>query len=151
MAALDNTSQLASSLQTIVGAANVHTGEQSLAPYASDQWWYAIAAAGAGRPISRPDIAVSPTTPEQVAEIVRLANRFKIPVTPWGGGSGVQGAANADRGGIVLDLKKLNRVRKIDRQSLACVVEAGKVCRDFESELNVDGLSFTHYPASTEW
>ncbi len=151
MAALDNTSQLANSLKSIVGAANVFTGENALVPYISDQWWYAIAAAGAGQPISRPDIAVSPTTPEQVAEIIRLANRLKIPVTPWGGGSGVQGAANADRGGIVMDLRKLNRVRGIDRKSLTCHVEAGKICRDFEAELNAEGLSFTHYPASTEW
>jgi alkyldihydroxyacetonephosphate synthase len=82
---------------------------------------------------------------------VRLANETGAPITPWGGGSGVQGAANADQGGIVLDLRLLNRVRAIDEQSLTCLVEAGKVCRDFEQELNQRGLSFTHYPASTEW
>ncbi len=142
---------LAESLAAIVGEHNVMTTPDSLHAYANDQWWYAIAASAAGRPISKPDVAVRPTTPEQVAAIVQLANQMEVPITPWGGGSGVQGAANADRGGIVLDLRALNQVRHINRKSLTCVVEAGKICRDFESELNAIGLSFTHYPASTEW
>ena len=145
------THPLAPQLAAIVGAEHVLGTPQARAQYASDQWWYAIAAAAAGEPISKPDIAVRPQTPEQVAAVVRLANEHRVPVTPWGGGSGVQGAANADRGGIVLDLRALNRVRHIDRKSLTCTIEAGKLVRDFEAELNADGLSFTHYPASAEW
>lgn len=143
--------ELAAELAEIVGAEGVITGGEALRPYANDQYWYAIAAAAAGRAISRPDVVVRPATPEQVAQIVRFANQAGVPITPWGGGSGVQGAANADRGGIILDLKSLNRVRSIDHKSLTCVVEAGKITRDFEAELNAQGLSFTHYPASTEW
>ncbi|MBN8619942.1 MAG: FAD-binding oxidoreductase [Anaerolineae bacterium] len=151
MATVSADRQLIDSLARIVGTDNVLATPQARSAYANDQWWYAIAAAAAGQAVSQPDVAVSPTTPEQVAAVIKLANQLKIPVTPWGGGSGVQGAANADRGGIVLDLKKLNRVRTIDRKSLTCVVEGGKVCKVFEEELNAEGLSFTHYPASTEW
>lgn len=151
MVTQDTNTILATALAGIVGKDHVLPASQARANYASDQWWYAIAAAAAGSPISKPDVAVTPTTPEQVAQIVRLANSLHVPITPWGGGSGVQGAANADQGGIVLDLKKLNRVRSIDRKSLTCVVEAGKICKVFEEELNAEGLSFTHYPASTEW
>lgn len=138
-------------LERIVGAASVTAQPEALAAYASDQWWYAIAALAASQPVSRPDIVVKPTAPEQVAEIVRLANARGVPITPWGGGSGVQGAANADRGGIILDLRGMNRVRHLDEKSLVCDVEAGKNVRDFEAELNAQGLSFTHYPASAEW
>src|SRR5262249_29768210 len=123
MAALDVQHKLATSLENIVGAENVIPQADARARYSSDQWWYAIAASGAGKPISQPDIAVSPTTAEQVAEVVQLANNLRVPITPWGGGSGVQGAANADRGGIVLDLRKLKRVRQLDRKSLTCTVE----------------------------
>lgn len=144
-------SRLNEALAQIVGAANVLTAPEAKQPYAADQWWYAIAAAAAGTPISRPDVVVRAASTEQVAAVVRLANQFGVPITPWGGGSGVQGAANADRGGIVLDLKGMNRVRHMDMKSLTCTVEAGKICRDFEAELNAVGLSFTHYPASTEW
>jgi alkyldihydroxyacetonephosphate synthase len=142
---------LVDSLSEIVGKDRVIPQIEAQKAYAHDQWWYAIAAQDAGQPISRPDVAVKPQTPEQVAAIIRLANERKVSITPWGGGSGVQGAANADRGGIVLDLRGLNAIREVDEQSLTCVVEAGLACRDFEAELNKDGLSFTHYPASTEW
>ena len=147
-AALDT---LVGDLSAIVGEANVIAQPEARKTYANDQWWYAIAAEGAGEPISRPDVAVKPQSPEDVAAIVKLANEHNIPITPWGGGSGVQGAANADRGGIVLDLKGMQAIREVDEQSLTCVVEAGLACQDFEAELNKQGLSFTHYPASTEW
>jgi alkyldihydroxyacetonephosphate synthase len=151
MAAIVSASELERYLASIVGAENVVPQAAARVAYANDQYWYSIAAAGAGQPLSRPDIAAKPTTVEQVVEIVKLANRLKIPITPWGGGSGVQGAANADRGGIVLDLCLLNRVREIDERSLTCLVEAGKTCQTLEAEMNERGLSFTHYPASTEW
>lgn len=138
-------------LSAIVGTGAVMAAPEARAQYAGDQWWYAIAAIGAGQPVSRPDVAVRPQTAEQVAQIVRLCNELGVPITPWGGGSGVQGASNADRGGLVMDLRGLDRVRSFDRKSLTCVVEAGKVVRDFEADLNADGLCFTHYPASTEW
>jgi len=148
---LTTVERLSELLIPIVGTDRVSAAPGDLHAYANDQWWYAIAATAAGRSISKPDLVVRPTTPEQVAEVVRLANRERIPITPWGGGSGVQGAANADKGGIVLDVRGLNRVRELDLKSLACVVEAGKTCQEFEAELNAQDLSFTHYPASTEW
>jgi alkyldihydroxyacetonephosphate synthase len=150
MAAVTNEA-LVEALGKIVGKQHVLPQEEARTKYANDQYWYAIAATGAEEPISRPDVAALPQTPEHVAAVVRLANELNVPITPWGGGSGVQGAANADQGGIVLDLRGLKQVRKIDEKSLTCVVEAGKICRDFEEELNERGLSFTHYPASTEW
>jgi len=142
---------LSTQLAEIVGAANVIPPAEARSQYAGDQYWYSVAAAGANQPISRPDIAVRPQTSEQVAAVVRLANQLRIPLTPWGGGSGVQGAANADKGGIVLDLRGMSSIRELDEKSLVAVVEAGRACRDLEAELNQKGYSFTHYPASTEW
>lgn len=145
------TGELAAALAGIVGPENVIPQPEARRQYANDQWWYAIAAAAAGEPISRPDVAVKPTTPEQVAAVIKLANDLGVPVTPWGGGSGVQGASNADQGGIVLDLRGMDRIRHIDWKSLTCTVDAGLSCRDFEVLLNAQGLSFTHYPSSQEW
>lgn len=150
MAAVSQES-LISALSEIVGAGQVLDRPEARQQYRNDQWWYAIAAAAADQPVSRPDVAVRPSTPEQVAQIVRLANELRVPITPWGGGSGVQGAANADQGGIVIDLRGLNRVRHLDEKSLIVDVEAGKNVRELEAELNERGLSFTHFPASAEW
>lgn len=144
-------SALASDLAALVGQQNVIPADEARVKYANDQWWYAVASAAAEQPLSAPDVAVRPTTTEQVASVVRYANEHGVPLTAWGGGSGVQGAANADRGGIVLDLKGMQGIRHLDEKSLTCTVEAGLSCKDFEAWLNQRGLSFTHYPASQEW
>lgn len=149
--AKDTNTRLVSALAKIVGSQNVLAQPVARTKYANDQWWYALAATAAQKQISKPDVAVRAMTPQQVATIVQFANRLRVPITPWGGGSGVQGAANANKGGIVLDLRGMNRIRSIDLKSLTCVVEGGLSCRDFEAELNKQGLSFTHYPASAEW
>jgi len=143
--------KLEQQLAEIVGADNVIPKEIAQQNYAHDQYWYAIAAANAGEPLSRPDVAVRPKNTKEVAAIVKLANKIDVPITPWGGGSGVQGAANADEGGIVMDLRAMNAIRSIDKKSLICVVEAGKNVKEFEEELNQSELAFTHYPASAEW
>jgi alkyldihydroxyacetonephosphate synthase len=142
---------LTTALARIAGPDHVTDRETTRREYTGDMSWISIAAAAHGRALSRQDVAVSPATTDDVAAILRLANELRVPVTPRGGGSGVQGAANADRGGILLDLRRMTRIRAIDEQSLIATVEAGYVCRDLESWLNARGLTFTHYPASTEW
>jgi alkyldihydroxyacetonephosphate synthase len=138
-------------LAAIVGAEHVLVGEPARRAHTGDMSWISIAAAAADSALSRQDALVSPGSTEEVAAVLRLANEHRIPVTPLGGGSGVQGAANADRGGLVLSLKRMNRIRHTDERSLTCEVEAGVVTRTFESWLNERGLTFTHYPASAEW
>src|SRR5688500_6265750 len=139
---------LATKLKRIVGASNVFVDSEQKRPYAYDQCWLSIAAAAAGKALSRPDVVVRPKNIKQVAQVLELANQLRIPVTPWGGGSGVQGAAVADKGGMIIDLRNMRKIRKIDKQSMTCTVEAGMNGAEFETELNKQGLTFTHYPAS---
>ncbi|HYF49342.1 MAG TPA: FAD-binding oxidoreductase [Planctomycetota bacterium] len=143
--------QLVEKLASIVGRENVLDRVEGRKKFTGDMSWLSIVAAAKGKQLSRQDAVASPRTAEEVAAILRLANELKVPVTPFGGGSGVQGAANADKGGILLNLRGLNRIRHIDEASLTCTVEAGHICKSFEATLNERGLSFTHYPASTEW
>lgn len=143
--------KLVTALGKIVGPENVLDRALGRKKFPGDQSWLSIAAAAQNRQLSRQDAVASPTTTAQVAAIIRLANELKVPVTPYGGGSGVQGAANADKGGILLNLRGLNKIRHLDENSLTCTVEAGYICKEFEAWLNERGLCFTHYPASTEW
>ena len=134
-----------------IGADHVHTGDTVRQRYPGDQSWLTMIHAHHGKPLNQPDIVAVPGTTAEVADIVRMAARLKIAITPLGGGSGVQGAANANCGGLQIDLTRLDRIREIDTASMTCTVEAGKNVMTFESELNERGLSFTHYPASAEW
>lgn len=143
--------QLARELSALLSPSQVIFGEEARKRFPGDQSWLTLIHAHHGRPLNRPDVVVSPHTTQQVSAIMRFAAERNIPVTPLGGGSGVQGAANANLGGIQIDLSAMNKIREVDLDSLTCTVEAGKIVKRLEEELNRKSLSFTHYPASAEW
>ena len=83
--------------------------------------------------------------------MLAIAHEQRVPVVPWGGGSGTQGGALPIHGGIVIDLRSLDDVIEIDEVSMTVTVQAGKNGRELEAELNARGLMLPHYPASVEW
>jgi alkyldihydroxyacetonephosphate synthase len=95
-----------------------------------------------------PDWVVYPESADEVSRIVRLASRHRIPVIPYGGGTGTQGGTVPLHGGILLDLKKMSRILSIDEQSLTVTAEAGINGQELERALNRKGLTLAHYPAS---
>ena len=72
-----------------------------------------------------PDYVAAPKTAEQVSQIVRMANRQKVPVVPLGGGMSLAGLALPLRGGIALDLKRMDEIIELNERSRYVVVEAG--------------------------
>jgi len=129
----------------------VITASAELDAYTADTYWPALHAKAAGAPIARPDVVVRPRTEEDVATVLAIASERRVPVVPWGGGSGTQGGALAINGGIVIDLRSLDEVIGIDEESMTVTVQAGKNGRELEAELNARGLMLPHYPASVEW
>ncbi len=93
-----------------------------------------------------PLCVVLPVSTAEVREIVLLANDEKIPIVPYGGGSGLMGGAISIQPGIVLDLRKMDRVLKIDKEALAVRVQAGVVLEPLEKSLNEQGLILGHDP-----
>src|ERR687895_2129227 len=140
-----------SALSAALGTDAVITASGELDAYTADTYWPALAAKAAGTPLARPDVVVRPRTEEEVATVLEVAHERRIPVVPWGGGSGTQGGALAIYGGIVLDLRSLDQVIEIDEVSMTVTVQAGKNGRELEAELNARGLMLPHYPASVEW
>jgi alkyldihydroxyacetonephosphate synthase len=118
--------------------------------YTADTYWKALAARAAGSPLGRPDVVVKPRHDEDVAATLRVANQHGVPVVPWGGGSGTQGASLATQGGIVLDMTGMHRIIEIDEVSLTVTAEAGLNGKELETELNRSGLMLPHYPASAD-
>jgi glycolate oxidase len=72
-----------------------------------------------------PDYVVMPRTPEEVQAVVQLANREKVPVVPLGGGQALSGISRALKGGIVVDMKRMNEIIEVNEASRYVVVEAG--------------------------
>jgi alkyldihydroxyacetonephosphate synthase len=118
--------------------------------YAADTYWTALAAQAGGTPLGVPDVVVRPADEDDVVTTVEVANRLRVPVVPWGGGSGSQGGAVASEGGIVLDVTRLDRIVEVDETSLTATAEAGVGGLRLEQELNERGLMLPHYPASVD-
>ncbi|MBW1973868.1 MAG: FAD-binding oxidoreductase [Deltaproteobacteria bacterium] len=89
-----------------------------------------------------PEIAVMPTKTEQVAGVLKIANREKIPVTPQGGRTGLSGGALPIKGGIALSLLRMNRIIEIDLNNLIAIVEPGLNPVELQQEVNKVGLFY---------
>jgi glycolate oxidase len=72
-----------------------------------------------------PDYVVMAETVEQIQELLLFANKEKIPVVPYIAGTNIGGLTIPERGGILLDLKKMNRIIDIDTESHVAVIEPG--------------------------
>ena len=76
-------------------------------------------------PPREPDFVVMPGNCEEVRQILIVANRDEIPVVPLGAGLVLSGLTRALKGGIILDMKRMNRILEVNETSRYAVVEAG--------------------------
>jgi glycolate oxidase len=97
-----------------------------------------------------PEVVVRASSAAQVSEVLKLAQRERIPVTPRGAGYGLSGGAVAMCGGIVLSLEKMNRILEIDRGNLMITVEPGVLTGDIHRAVEAEGLFYPPDPASLE-
>ena len=141
-------SMLYSELADAVGPDNVssHTADQL--GHSIDYYWVPELWHDRGRENPKPEFIVHPGSSEEVAKILRIANNYRIPVTPWGGGSGSQGGALPMYGGIILDTKRMNRVLEIDTKALTVTAETGIIAQHLEWAVEKQGYSTMHLPAS---
>jgi glycolate oxidase len=95
-----------------------------------------------------PDVVVLPETTEQVAEVVKLANRLRIPVVPRAGGTGLADGAVPLRGGILVDIKRMNRILEIDLVDRTVTVQPGINMLKLNEELKKHGVIYPDDPAS---
>jgi glycolate oxidase len=126
-------------LKKIVGNENVSDDMADLYVYASD----------ASVHHSLPNAIVRPNTIEEVQKIMRYANTNKIPVVPRGAGSGTSGHTVPIDGGIILDMKQMNKILEIRPEDMLVKVEPGVVDDDLNRALKPLGLFYPPAPASS--
>ncbi len=97
-----------------------------------------------------PEALIRPRSAGEIAQIMKLANRERIPVTPRGAGSGLTGGAVPVAGGIVLLCDRMNEILEIDRENMMAVVEPGVVTNDINDAVRAHGLFYAGYPMSVE-
>ncbi|MCK9239195.1 FAD-linked oxidase C-terminal domain-containing protein [Desulfocurvus sp.] len=95
-----------------------------------------------------PDLAVRPTSSEELGKVVRLCNENGLPVTPRGAGTNLSGGTIPSKGGIVLLTNALNKIVEINEEDLYAVVQPGVVTARFAAEVARRGLFYPPDPGS---
>jgi len=125
-------------LKSIVGPANCLASPEELLVYSYD----------ATRQESLPGAVARPRTAREISEILRLANRERLPIVPRGAGTGMSGGSIPARDGIVLSLERMNDILEVDDENFIAVVEPGVITGDLQREVESRGLFYPPDPAS---
>lgn len=100
-------------------------------------------------PASRPAAVVWPTSTDEVARIVRRCAQEGVPIAPFGAGSGVCGGTLPSARTVVVDLKKMSRVRRLASSGAEDFeVEAGAMGIRLQDDLEARGYTLGHFPSS---
>jgi len=131
-------------LTGIVGKDNVLHESYDLTAYSRDRYPILTHPKLGVKPIA----VVRPATIDEIRKIVLLANKHRIPLTPRGSGTNYAGSAVPVKGGVVLDLTKMNKILNINEDSMSVKVQAGVILQKLEEALNGKGFTFGHDPGS---
>jgi len=126
-------------LRSIVGDEYATTRPEEVYCYSKDSTLFQF----------KPEIILRPTETEQVAAILEIANRERIPVTPRGAGTSASGSPLPLMGGILLDMSSMNRILSIDIENQIAIVEAGVICDALNEKVRRHGFFFPPDPASS--
>jgi len=97
------------------------------------------------------DVAVKCATTDEVAAVLRLCAEHRVPCTPRGAGSGLTGGCLPVRGGVVLSVETMQRVKEISPDDLVAVVEPGVITGELQAAVEAQGLFYPPDPASLEY
>lgn len=92
------------------------------------------------------DALAFPLTTEEVSALLRYAHDHDIPVTPRGAGTNLVGSTIPTKGGIVLDLSRMDRVLELDRDTMTITVEPGMLLQDLQAYVEERGLFYPPDP-----
>lgn len=136
---MEITAQHINELTEIVGANFIFTDEETRKNYGHDE------TEDYNFP---PHVVVKPGNTEEISNIVKLANQYKIPVIPIGGRTGLSGGALSIHGGIGLSLERLNAILEIDERNLQVITEPAVITQVLRDTVAEKGLFYPVDPSS---
>ncbi len=139
---------LVKDLKAITGEQWVSTEEADLVAYSKDAMLITNRWVIEKKVPGLPHVVVWPENEDQVSKIVKLAAERKIPVIPYGEGSGVVGAAIPVYGGIMVDMKRFDKVIDVNDKDLTVTVQTGINGKALERILKEKGYLIGHVPQS---
>jgi glycolate oxidase subunit GlcD len=140
MESSETSSELVAAMRAIVGEAHAGAAGADLLADATEQRGFSGAA----------DAVAAPRDSQEVAAVLRWCYEHDVSVTPRGGGTGLAGGAVPLAGGVVLDLRGLDRVRSFDPLLWRINVEAGVTTAEVRRRARENGLLFPVDPGAGE-
>lgn len=95
-----------------------------------------------------PDVIIFPETVEEIQSVMQFANVHKIPIVARGAGTNLVGGCIAEKGGIILNLTKMNKILEISKTNMTVKVQAGAVVGDIQKTADELGLFFPLDPSN---
>ena len=125
-------------LGKILPAGELRLERTVCARYAGDKWFAA----------QIPEAVARPRSTKSVSAVLRFAHEHGIPVTPRGAGYGYVGGCVPARGGLVLSVERMNRIREINDRDFVAVVQPGVLTQQLQDAVEKRGLFYPPDPAS---
>lgn len=131
-----NPKEIRKALVSIVGQAHVSWDAPDMIPYIKDSYSTMM-----DREVPLPDFVAMPKTTDEVQQIVQLANQYLFPIYPRSFGVNIAGSALPyTAGGVVLDLKRMDRIIEINQDTMTATIEPGVTWGKLRKEANKKGL-----------
>ncbi len=141
-------SSLVSDLGRIVGSGAVSTDAGQLDRFGGDALGAYRAFSAAPRLDAAPGVLVWPSKTDEVSRVLRFAQRHSVPVVPYGGGTGVMGAAAPVQDCIVLNMQRMSSILDISDVDLTARLQPGVLLESAAQSLGDAGLVLGHDPWS---
>ena len=135
--------EMLAELQAALGAENVWTAADKLDQYKTDE-------ETDPKKFHMPEAVVLPASAEEVAAVVKLCNKYNVPVTVRGGGTSLADGAIPVCGGIVLLTERMNKIIEMNTEAMYMIVEAGVRTIDIQKMANEAGFLYAGDPCSAE-
>ncbi|MEO8961378.1 MAG: FAD-linked oxidase C-terminal domain-containing protein [Ginsengibacter sp.] len=95
-----------------------------------------------------PEVVLKVRSAEEISKILKVCNKYRIPVTPRGAGTGLSGGALPDRGGVLISTERMNCILDIDEKNLQVTTEPGVITEILQNAVKEKGLFYPPDPAS---
>ena len=125
--------------ESLLGSSNVLTTNAQRQQYSHDEGHFAA---------HLPDVVLRPSSTREVSALLQICNENRLPVVPFGSGTGIEGASVPICHGVVVDMMSMNKMLALNEADFDCWVEPGVTRKHLNELIRDTGLFFSVDPGA---